>query len=306
MTINRDDPTQVVLKVVLPGFSLENITVAMRRGHKVHIVADSYGENGGASLDYFPFRRRKTDAASHPGHFEKLISLGSDVVSAAPRAEFNGTELRVYVQRRTPKVAPAPSPTRSLSPLPPAPSSPSLSPLALESPIVTRSTGPPPDRKPGKLAGPEAAKAAAKAAREEANQRAKEAAKSLPKVGRKIPFAAALRSATGRGPVEEKSPPKLSLRVPGADEQNRRSPSPTPSVGSSNGSSGGADSGPAPTTPSSPARPRMRGSNLTLRPHSGGFVEAALWGEDGDEGRPEAGSTTPKGEGQMRFTPWAK
>ena len=50
MTINRDDPTQVVLKVVLPGFSLENITVAMRRGHKVHIVADSYGETGGASL----------------------------------------------------------------------------------------------------------------------------------------------------------------------------------------------------------------------------------------------------------------
>ena len=47
MTINRDDPTQVVLKVVLPGFSLENITVAMRRGHKVHIVADSYGETGG-------------------------------------------------------------------------------------------------------------------------------------------------------------------------------------------------------------------------------------------------------------------
>jgi len=52
----------------------------MRRGHKVHIVADSYGETG--------------------GHFEKLIHLGSDVSSVAPRAEFNGTDLNVYIQRR--------------------------------------------------------------------------------------------------------------------------------------------------------------------------------------------------------------
>lgn len=80
LSINRDDPSQVVLKVTLPGFSLDNITVAMRRGHKVHIVADSYGESG--------------------GHFEKLIRLGSDVSSTAPRAEFNGTELNVYIQRR--------------------------------------------------------------------------------------------------------------------------------------------------------------------------------------------------------------
>lgn len=80
LSINRDDPSQVVLKVTLPGFSLDNITVAMRRGHKVHIVADSYGETG--------------------GHFEKLIHLGSDVSSVAPRAEFNGTDLNVYIQRR--------------------------------------------------------------------------------------------------------------------------------------------------------------------------------------------------------------
>lgn len=47
LSINREDALQVVIKVTLPGFSLDNITVAMRRGHKVHIVADSYGENGG-------------------------------------------------------------------------------------------------------------------------------------------------------------------------------------------------------------------------------------------------------------------
>lgn len=47
LSINRDDPKQVVLKVTLRGFLLDNITVAMRRGHKVHIVADSFGEDGG-------------------------------------------------------------------------------------------------------------------------------------------------------------------------------------------------------------------------------------------------------------------
>lgn len=49
LTINRDDPTEVIVNVLLPGFTLDNITVAMRRGHKVHVVADSYGPNGGAS-----------------------------------------------------------------------------------------------------------------------------------------------------------------------------------------------------------------------------------------------------------------
>lgn len=55
LTIERDDPTHVILKVALPGFTLENITVAMRRGHRVHIVADSYGENGGMLIVSSPF-----------------------------------------------------------------------------------------------------------------------------------------------------------------------------------------------------------------------------------------------------------
>lgn len=68
------------MRVRLPGFSLDNITVAMRRGHKVHVVADSYGEGG--------------------GHYEKLVTLGSDVSSSAPRAEFDGTLLRIFIRRR--------------------------------------------------------------------------------------------------------------------------------------------------------------------------------------------------------------
>ncbi|GAA5854990.1 hypothetical protein JCM9279_005713 [Rhodotorula babjevae] len=80
LDIDRSDPAQVVVRVHLPGFSLDNITVAMRRGHKVHVVADSYGEGG--------------------GHYEKLVTLGSDVSSSAPRAEFDGTLLRVFIQRR--------------------------------------------------------------------------------------------------------------------------------------------------------------------------------------------------------------
>lgn len=59
----------------------------MRRGHKVHIVADSYGENG--------------------GHFEKLVMLGADVSTAAPRAEFDGNLLRIYIQRRPSRPATA-------------------------------------------------------------------------------------------------------------------------------------------------------------------------------------------------------
>ncbi|GAA5903054.1 hypothetical protein JCM8208_000441 [Rhodotorula glutinis] len=80
LDIDRSDPAQVVVRVRLPGFSLDNITVAMRRGHKVHVVADSYGESG--------------------GHYEKLVTLGSDVSSAAPRAEFDGTLLRIFIHRR--------------------------------------------------------------------------------------------------------------------------------------------------------------------------------------------------------------
>lgn len=89
--------------MTLPGFSLDNITVAMRRGHKVHVVADSYGENG--------------------GHFEKLVHLGSDVSSVAPRAEFNGTDLNVYIQRRPSRPSSSTSSTStaggSTAPMPP-------------------------------------------------------------------------------------------------------------------------------------------------------------------------------------------
>ncbi|BGP26341.1 HSP20-like chaperone domain protein [Rhodotorula toruloides] len=87
LDIDRSDPLQIVLRVTLPGFSLEDITVAMRRGHKVHIVADSYGENG--------------------GHFEKLVMLGPDVSTSAPRAEFDGSLLRIYIQRRPSRPATA-------------------------------------------------------------------------------------------------------------------------------------------------------------------------------------------------------
>ncbi|GAA5820727.1 hypothetical protein JCM3770_005265 [Rhodotorula araucariae] len=95
LEIDRSEPSQVIVRVRLPGFSLENITVAMRRGHKVHIVADSYGEAG--------------------GHYEKLVMLGSDISSAAPRAEFDGTLLRIIIQRRPSR------PSIAVSVAPPAP-----------------------------------------------------------------------------------------------------------------------------------------------------------------------------------------
>jgi hypothetical protein len=85
-----------------------------------------------------------------PGHFEKLISLGPDVSSSTPRAEFNGTILLVYIARR---LSQSSRPKSESAPRP------------LSSTVV----------------GPEAAKAAAKKAKEEATRRAKEDASHLPK-----------------------------------------------------------------------------------------------------------------------------
>lgn len=70
----------------------------MRRGHKVHIVADSYGETG--------------------GHYEKLVTLGSDVSSAAPRAEFDGTLLRIFIHRRPSRPSSAVSVPGQVAPAP--------------------------------------------------------------------------------------------------------------------------------------------------------------------------------------------
>lgn len=231
LAIERDDPSQIVIRVTLPGFSLDDITVAMRRGHKVHIVADKYGEEG--------------------GHFEKLISLGSDISSAAPRAEFNGTTLSVFIAR---KVAGRPEASPALG----SDSSPFFSSESSteegEAPVVTCSFGPSPLVSPSKkkrITGPEGAKAAAKAAKEEMVRRAKEQAKMLPKLGKRVHV----------GPHG----------------------SPSGSAGQADGS---MDVTPKPASPASetnsfesflahPSRPKLRESNLTLRPESGSFNDAA-------------------------------
>lgn len=145
LSISRDDPSHIIIRVSLPGFELTNITVAMRRGRRVHIVADKWGDGG--------------------GHFEKLISLGPDVSSSTPRAEFNGTILLVYIARRLSQSSARPKSASDAAPRP------------LSSTIV----------------GPEAAKAAAKRAKEEATRRAKEDASHLPKplVSPRLPMSAA-------------------------------------------------------------------------------------------------------------------
>lgn len=207
---------------------------------------------------------------SPAGHFEKLVSLGSEIVSAAPRAEFNGTELRVYVQRRQSRQPSSRSSTGSSSSTGILATSAHASGLAspglpedveaegeeAESPICTRTTGVVCTK--GKGAGPEAAKAAAKKAKEEAASRAKEAAKSLPKVGRKIAFKSALlgRAATQpepipnplststiAPPIHDLSSSKLKEREAGkslrviTDRPLPRSLSPIPSAHSSDSSS---------------------------------------------------------------------
>lgn len=138
------------------------------------------------------------------------------------------------------------------------------------------------------MTGPEGAKAAAKLAREEATSRAKEAAKSLPTAIRKVPFAeenqrrsAELsRSSPPIGSVHPSmnttstttipGPPSvapLSITIPSNSPQ--RSPTRDPTN----------DTNPlfndATPMPSSP-RPKLRGSNLTLRPSSSTFFEASM------------------------------
>lgn len=209
-----------------------------------------------------PLSRGAPSHANLPnaGHFEKLIFLGSDVSSAAPRAEFNGTELHVYVARRQPS-----KPIRSSSPLPPPTDSSS-------NPIVTHSTGPPERAKVRILTGPEGAKAAAKAAREEATLRAKEAAKVLPKVGsRKAPFAQLLRPPERSGTITQRSHSSEAVATTEEEEEEQ---------------------------PTSPARPKFRPTDLTLRAGEATFLEAAKE----EEGKGEGGRT-PRGENAgMRFS----
>ncbi|KAK4050219.1 hypothetical protein OIO90_005201 [Microbotryomycetes sp. JL221] len=296
LSIHRDDLKHVIIKVQLPGFSVENITVAMRRGHKVHIVADSYGEQG--------------------GHFEKLVSLGTDVSSAAPRAEFNGSELNVFIKRRTslntssstmtsPPMSPSlsvASPTLSLT----STSSPRLDHYfdniydQEEAPVVSRSTaesdmsssvtssssssssfffgqpGHNSNRSSKSLTGPEGARAAAKAAREEAAKRAKEAAKSLSCGSCKFPFKRETNNKVvsnthverGFDTHESSSGVDEGLNVPARSGTIKaRTPSPSLTSATDMSSTPTVTSTSGDTTPHSSiaTRPKFRSSNLTLK-----------------------------------------
>lgn len=244
------------------------------------------------------------------GHFEKLISLGPDVSSSAPRAEFNGTDLSVFVQRRPSKhngsTGPTPIPGTTQPPLSSpesigSPSSSSISSLTSpsldgsvqdeeEPPIVTRSTGPlDGSKRSGRtLTGREGAKAAARAARDEAMLRAKEAAKALPKVGRRIQFrkdkdtitpssSPATSGAPTLAPIDTNAPsssPPKGL-TPHLERNNTVKARPSPSSRSPSPSASSLEP-PAiesSSTSPSPSRPKFR-NNLTLRPQEPGTTFA--------------------------------
>ena len=327
LTIKQDDPDQVVIKVILPGFEVENITVALRRGHKVHIVADSYGENG--------------------GHFEKLVSLGTEVSSAQPKAEFDGSTLTVFVARRSRRHGnPVSSPDLVGSPQssvgsPPmsADRRPSMSSLLEndQAPSSAYMAGPAQRRshelpRPRSLTGPEGARAAAKAAREEASRRAKEQAKLLPKIGRRFHFKRD-RSKEAEEAVLSSSPPSASAISPAGLSpagfsstsimtttqesmlgRNDTITARTRDLAIKQMDAGAGSSGPGSSSGSSGSRPKMRGNNLTLRPSAGAsFIEAAFKTVTGSSGHhssdetdttPSEGSSTPRVERSgMSFTP---
>ncbi|KAL0956612.1 hypothetical protein HGRIS_002748 [Hohenbuehelia grisea] len=72
------------LNVRLPGFKRDGITLATKRRRILHVVADSWEQNG--------------------GHFERRISFGYDADLTQVRAEFDGLMLRVSIPRRIPPI----------------------------------------------------------------------------------------------------------------------------------------------------------------------------------------------------------
>ncbi|KAF8070112.1 hypothetical protein FPV67DRAFT_1393871, partial [Lyophyllum atratum] len=68
------------LVVRLPGFRRDGITLATKRRRILHVVADSWDNEG--------------------GHFERRISFGYDADLVQVRAEFDGEILRISIPRR--------------------------------------------------------------------------------------------------------------------------------------------------------------------------------------------------------------
>ncbi|ODN93400.1 hypothetical protein L198_05264 [Cryptococcus wingfieldii CBS 7118] len=75
-------PTAYEILVWLPGFSLDNITIATRGHRTIHIVADQWDEGDHAQWD---------------------IKLGEDANLRSVNAKFTGKELRVTVARQIPE-----------------------------------------------------------------------------------------------------------------------------------------------------------------------------------------------------------
>ncbi|KAK9900821.1 hypothetical protein P389DRAFT_193070 [Cystobasidium minutum MCA 4210] len=82
--------------ITLPGFSYENITLALKKSGALHVLADKYEED------------------SH-GHFERMVELGEAAKESKVTAVFNGETLEVHV-RKLPKEDQTIKSTRSLYP----------------------------------------------------------------------------------------------------------------------------------------------------------------------------------------------
>ncbi|WVN90546.1 uncharacterized protein L203_105785 [Cryptococcus depauperatus CBS 7841] len=78
----KSTPSLYVIMVWLPGFSIDNITIATRGHRTVHIVADQWDEGDHAQWD---------------------IKLGEDANLKSVNAKFTGKELRVTVTREIPE-----------------------------------------------------------------------------------------------------------------------------------------------------------------------------------------------------------
>jgi len=100
--VDDSDPLEVKVTATLPGFKLENITVALKRNGSLHIIADRFDSDTKPITKSRPSTAPSSLGHSTEGHhFERMIELNGVAGRERTSAQFDGTTLIVRVDRKT-------------------------------------------------------------------------------------------------------------------------------------------------------------------------------------------------------------
>lgn len=99
ISVDASSTDRFTVVATLPGFSLDNITLALKRNGSLHILADRY-DDGAKSPTATAAGDDESTAIG--GHFERMVELGESAIGARVSAEFDGKRLRVTVMKRDP------------------------------------------------------------------------------------------------------------------------------------------------------------------------------------------------------------